>query len=119
MQAVIVTLGARGALLATAEGLKHIAPTPVKPVDTTGAGDAFVGSFARYHAGGSSLEDALARAARYAADSVTAQRHAESLRDRGGVRGVRAHALSRHQRRRGGAALSPRPPPRLSLRRFS
>ena len=42
----------------------------VTPVDTTGAGDAFVGAFARYHAAGASLEDALARAARYAADSV-------------------------------------------------
>ena len=70
VQAVIVTLGGRGALLATADGVKHIAPTPVTPVDTTGAGDAFVGAFARYHAAGASLEDALARAARYAADSV-------------------------------------------------
>jgi ribokinase len=68
--AVIVTLGARGALLATAEGVRRIAPTAVTPVDTTGAGDAFVGAFARYHAAGASLEAALARAARYAANSV-------------------------------------------------
>ena len=71
MQAVIVTLGGRGALLATADGCKRIAPTRVQPVDTTGAGDAFVGAFARYHAAGAALEAALARAARYAADSVT------------------------------------------------
>jgi ribokinase len=71
VRAVVVTLGGRGALLATAEGLKRIAPVKVTPVDTTGAGDAFVGAFARYHAAGASLEDALARAARYAADSVT------------------------------------------------
>ena len=71
VQGVIVTLGGRGALLATAEGLKRIAPTPVTPVDTTGAGDAFVGAFARYHAAGASLDEALTRAARYAADSVT------------------------------------------------
>ena len=71
VQAVIVTLGGRGALLATAQGVRRIAPTPVTPVDTTGAGDAFVGAFARYHAAGADLEAALARAARYAADSVT------------------------------------------------
>jgi ribokinase len=70
-QGVIVTLGARGALLATAQGMKRIAPTPVTPVDTTGAGDAFVGAFARYHAAGANLDEALTRAARYAADSVT------------------------------------------------
>jgi ribokinase len=69
-KAVIVTLGARGALLATAAGVKRIAPVPVTPVDTTGAGDAFVAAFARFHAAGASLEAALARAARYAADSV-------------------------------------------------
>ena len=70
-KAVIVTLGGRGALLATAEGTRRIAPTPVTPLDTTGAGDAFVGAFARYHAAGASLDEALTRAARYAADSVT------------------------------------------------
>jgi ribokinase len=71
IEAVIVTLGGRGALLATAAGLKRIEPVRVKPVDTTGAGDAFVGSFAHYHAAGLDLESALAKAARYAADSVT------------------------------------------------
>ncbi len=70
MQAAIVTLGARGALLATAGRLKRIPSPRVEAVDTTGAGDAFVGAFARYHAAGASLDDALARAARYAADSV-------------------------------------------------
>jgi ribokinase len=68
---VVVTLGARGALLATATDAHRIEPFPVSPVDTTGAGDAFVGSFARYFAGGLGLEGALRQAARYAADSVT------------------------------------------------
>ena len=71
VEAVIVTLGGRGALLATGAGVKRIEPVKVSPVDTTGAGDAFVGSFARFHAAGLSLDAALARAARYAADSVT------------------------------------------------
>jgi ribokinase len=70
VEAVIVTLGARGALLATADRVQRIAPVPVEAVDTTGAGDAFVASFARFHAGGLSLSDALAKAALYAADSV-------------------------------------------------
>ncbi|MBV8663338.1 MAG: ribokinase [Hyphomicrobiales bacterium] len=68
---VIVTLGARGALLATPAGNRLIAPVRVAPTDTTGAGDAFVGSFARYFAARLDVEAALAKAVRYAADSVT------------------------------------------------
>jgi ribokinase len=71
VETVIVTLGSRGALLTTASSVRRIAPVRVEPVDTTGAGDAFVGSFARYFAGGLDLEAALDLAARYAADSVT------------------------------------------------
>jgi len=71
VEAVVVTLGGRGALLATGAGVKQIPPVKVTPVDTTGAGDAFVGSFACFHAAGMDLEAALVRAARYAADSVT------------------------------------------------
>ena len=43
----------------------------VQAIDTTGAGDAFIGSFARYFAAGLDLDAALAQATRYAADSVT------------------------------------------------
>ena len=56
VETVIVTLGARGALIATREGARPIAPVKVQPVDTTGAGDAFIGSFARYLAGGLSVD---------------------------------------------------------------
>jgi ribokinase len=68
---VIVTMGSRGALLTTPTQVKRIAPIRVTPVDTTGAGDAFVGSFARYFAAGLGVEAALDKAIRYAADSVT------------------------------------------------
>jgi ribokinase len=68
---VIVTLGSRGALLTTPTDARRIEPVSVKAVDTTGAGDAFVGSFARFFAEGVPLEAALNQAARYAADSVT------------------------------------------------
>jgi ribokinase len=71
VETVIVTLGARGALLATREGARPIAPVKVQAVDTTGAGDAFIGAFARYLAGGLSLEAALTEATRYSAFSVT------------------------------------------------
>ena len=70
-ETVIVTLGARGSLLATRAGSRRIAPVKVHAVDTTGAGDAFIGSFARYLAGGLSLDAALDEATRYSAFSVT------------------------------------------------
>ncbi len=70
LKTIVVTMGARGALLATRSSIKRIEPVRVEPVDTTGAGDAFVGAFARYSVGGD-LEGALQMASRYAADSVT------------------------------------------------
>ena len=56
---VIITLGGRGALLATAEGFQHFPAFPVKPVDTTAAGDAFVGCLGAALAEGRSLEEAV------------------------------------------------------------
>jgi len=70
-EVVIVTLGARGALLAAREGVRRVAPVKVQAIDSTGAGDAFIGSFARYFAAGLHLDAALAQATRFAADSVT------------------------------------------------
>lgn len=43
--AVVVTLGAGGALAATHEGCVHIPAFPCQVVDTTGAGDSFWGGF--------------------------------------------------------------------------
>src|SRR5215475_11832234 len=43
---VILTLGANGSLLAGKDGMEHLPAFPVKAVDSTGAGDAFIGSFA-------------------------------------------------------------------------
>ena len=71
IETVIVTMGSRGSMLLTADAVKHIAPVRVTPVDTTGAGDAFVGSFARYYVAGAGLDAALNKAVRYAADSIT------------------------------------------------
>ena len=71
VETVVVTMGSRGALLVTADGVTPIAPIPVTPVDTTGAGDAFIGSFAHCLVRGDAVEAALNTAARYAADSIT------------------------------------------------
>jgi ribokinase len=67
---VIITLGSRGSLLASPEGAKLIDPFPVKPVDTTGAGDAFIGSFAVFLGAGLPEREALTRASLYAALST-------------------------------------------------
>ncbi|WP_029032253.1 PfkB family carbohydrate kinase [Salinarimonas rosea] len=61
---VVVTLGAAGARAATRGGESLLVPAlPVDPVDTTGAGDAFVGALAAGLAEDLPLADALARAA--------------------------------------------------------
>ncbi|MGB8596914.1 MAG: ribokinase, partial [Candidatus Sulfotelmatobacter sp.] len=43
---VIITLGAKGSLLASRAASEHVPAFAVKSVDSTGAGDAFIGSFA-------------------------------------------------------------------------
>lgn len=68
---VVVTMGAAGARLHTAGGSQEIAPYPVTPVDTTGAGDAFCGNLAARLATGDELAAALAWAAAAAALSTT------------------------------------------------
>jgi ribokinase len=65
---VIITLGANGALY----GDQHIAPFSVDPVDTSGAGDAFIGSLAVFLSSGYSEKEAISRANLYAALSTLA-----------------------------------------------
>jgi ribokinase len=43
---VILTLGSHGSIVATASDTAFVAAKPVRAVDTTGAGDSFVGAFA-------------------------------------------------------------------------
>ncbi|EEI78027.1 ribokinase [Corynebacterium striatum] len=65
--AVVLTLGARGAIVADAEGTTPI-PTPqIKAVDTTGAGDAFTGALVAKLLQGATLSDAAHHAARVGA----------------------------------------------------
>ncbi|HMA33366.1 MAG TPA: ribokinase [Chloroflexia bacterium] len=67
---VIVTLGAQGVLCGQAGGGEHLPAPRVQPVDTTGAGDAFIGSLATFLAEGIALHPAIWRANAAAALSV-------------------------------------------------
>jgi ribokinase len=71
-RSAVITLGARGAAVVTADGVVEVPAPVVRPVDTTGAGDAFAGALAARLAHGDSLVDAARYAARVAATSVTA-----------------------------------------------
>lgn len=68
---VVLKMGASGALLATPEGRRRIAPFPCRPVDATGAGDAFCGAFLARLAGGDGYEEAATYAACAAALATT------------------------------------------------
>ena len=68
----IVTLGSEGAVLITSDGnLSRVSAPTVNAVDTTGAGDAFVGVFAFGLASGKSPEDAMKLGIKVASMSVT------------------------------------------------
>jgi ribokinase len=68
---VIVTLGRRGALVVDARGAQHVPGVEVEAVDTTGAGDAFIGALAVALAEGTALIEAVRRANALAGLSVT------------------------------------------------
>ena len=58
-EAVVITLGERGALLVEKEGYDLVPGVSVEAVDTTGAGDAFCGALAFALATGKSLKEAV------------------------------------------------------------
>jgi ribokinase len=71
LRRVVITLGEKGCLLASPEGMLEVAAFRVETQDTTGAGDAFIGSFATFLAEGFEELEALSRANLYAALSTT------------------------------------------------
>ena len=68
---MIVTLGAKGSLLATGSDMTVIASRPVEAADSTAAGDAFNGGLAAALAQGVPLADAVKQASLVGALSVT------------------------------------------------
>lgn len=62
VQRVIVTRGARGAMIITRDGYHNMPSFPVNVVDSSGAGDAFNGTLATYLARGMPLEPAVRHA---------------------------------------------------------
>lgn len=68
---VIVTLGSQGALFADGQGFEHLLAPKVQAVDTTAAGDTFVGGFAAALASGQSEAEAIRFGQVAAALSVT------------------------------------------------
>jgi ribokinase len=69
--AVVVTLGAEGAVVVEDERAERIPAPRVNAVDTTGAGDAFCGALAGALSSGATLVEAARWAVRVAAVSVT------------------------------------------------
>ncbi|GAA1488134.1 ribokinase [Brachybacterium sacelli] len=71
VRSVVMTRGARGALVSVDATTTEISSPRVHAVDTTGAGDAFVGALALGLARGERVEDACRLAVRVGAYSVT------------------------------------------------
>jgi ribokinase len=68
---LLVTLGSRGAAVVREDGVARFPAVPVRAVDTTGAGDAFVGAFAFGLAAGLDEAAAMRLGIACASDSVT------------------------------------------------
>lgn len=71
VKSVLMTLGSSGSFYLDRETSFFVPAEKVNAVDTTGAGDCFLGSFAAFYGGGDSIRDAVEKATRCAAYSVT------------------------------------------------
>jgi ribokinase len=83
---VLVTLGASGVVVVTSEGAEHHPAPEVKAVDTTAAGDTFIGGLCAVLVEGRPLRAAIAFAQAAAAISVTRFGAQSSIPRRGEVR---------------------------------
>ena len=94
-KSVVVTVGAEGACWGDLRAAGHVpAPTGAQAVDTTGAGDAFVGAVAVELARGATLEDAVTVGVRAGTFAVTSPGAQSSYPSRADL-GLPAHPVSR------------------------
>lgn len=84
-KSVVITLGAKGAVVASPTGVERISAYSVQVADTTGAGDAFVGATAAELARGIPLERAVEFATAMSAVAVTRMGAQSSYADRAEV----------------------------------
>ncbi|MDP9221367.1 MAG: ribokinase [Actinomycetota bacterium] len=89
---VVVTLGARGALVMHAGRARHVPAVRVQPVDTTAAGDAFCGVLAARLAAGDSVDRAVSVASAAGALATTVVGAAPSLPQWAAIQAVLAPA---------------------------
>jgi ribokinase len=68
---VIVTLGNRGVMWATKDKIHRVDAYKVSAIDTTGAGDAFIGCFAHFYVQNGDVLHAIKMATGFSALSVT------------------------------------------------
>jgi ribokinase len=99
MRRVILTLGGRGAVLASRSARVHVPGFRVATVDTTGAGDAFIGSLAVFLTESLSDQEAVTRASLYAALSTTRTGTQKSFVKRGDFEAELARRLPAADRR--------------------
>lgn len=79
---LIVTLGSKGSVWLRENKITHIEPYKVNAIDTSGAGDAFIGCFAHYYITTGDVMQAMQMASLFAAYSVTGQGTQSSYPDK-------------------------------------
>jgi ribokinase len=90
---VMITLGGEGVLYADAQGVEHFPASLVEALDSTAAGDTFVGGLAAALAGGQSIRQAIGFAQVAAALSVTRAGAQPSIPTLAEVRGFDTFSL--------------------------
>ena len=76
---VIITLGGRGSVISEGQTITYIKPRKVKVVDTTSAGDTFIGAFVLKFAGGASAAEAANFASVASSITITREGAANSI----------------------------------------